>query len=71
MPVYLATMVTWFATGIWHGASWNFVMWGIMNGVIILISQNWNRCMRGFISSFSHLDKEKDIRHFRLYFTFS
>ncbi|CAM3441059.1 MBOAT family protein [Paenibacillus lupini] len=38
-PVYLATLTTWFATGIWHGSSWNFIAWGLANGVIILISQ--------------------------------
>jgi D-alanyl-lipoteichoic acid acyltransferase DltB (MBOAT superfamily) len=39
VPVYIATMVTWFATGIWHGAAWNFIVWGLANGVVILISQ--------------------------------
>lgn len=38
VPVYIATMVTWFATGIWHGADWNFIVWGVMNGVIIIIT---------------------------------
>jgi len=38
-PVYIATMVTWFVTGIWHGAAWNFIVWGLANGVVILISQ--------------------------------
>lgn len=37
--VYAATLIVWLATGIWHGASWNFVVWGLMNGVVILISQ--------------------------------
>ena len=39
VPVYLATLVTWFATGLWHGASWNFILWGILNGLIIILSQ--------------------------------
>jgi len=39
VPVYIATMVTWFVTGIWHGAAWNFIAWGLANGVVILISQ--------------------------------
>ena len=39
MPVYLATMVTWFATGIWHGASWNFILWGSLYGVLIIIEK--------------------------------
>jgi len=39
VPVYIATIVTWFVTGIWHGAAWNFVAWGLANGIVILISQ--------------------------------
>ncbi|MDR0859024.1 MAG: MBOAT family protein [Oscillospiraceae bacterium] len=39
LPVYIATMVTWFATGLWHGAAWNFIVWGVLNGAVILISQ--------------------------------
>lgn len=39
MPVYVSSIVVWFITGVWHGAAWNFVVWGLMNGIIILISQ--------------------------------
>ena len=39
IPVYIATIITWFVTGIWHGAAWNFIVWGLANGVVILISQ--------------------------------
>ena len=39
IPVYIATIVTWFVTGIWHGAAWNFIAWGLANGIVILISQ--------------------------------
>jgi D-alanyl-lipoteichoic acid acyltransferase DltB (MBOAT superfamily) len=39
MPVYLSSLVVWFATGIWHGAAWNFIVWGLMNYVVIMISQ--------------------------------
>ncbi len=39
VPVYLATLAVWFTTGIWHGSSWNFIVWGLLNGVIILVSQ--------------------------------
>jgi D-alanyl-lipoteichoic acid acyltransferase DltB (MBOAT superfamily) len=39
VPVWIVTMVTWFATGFWHGAAWNFIVWGVLNGVIILVSQ--------------------------------
>ena len=39
VPVYLASFVVWFTTGIWHGASWNFIVWGLGNFVVIMISQ--------------------------------
>jgi len=39
VPVYTATVLVWFLTGIWHGASWNFVAWGMANCAVLLISQ--------------------------------
>ena len=31
--------IVWLLTGIWHGASWNFVIWGAMFGTILLIEK--------------------------------
>ena len=31
--------VTWMLTGFWHGASWNFVLWGLYFGVIIILEK--------------------------------
>ena len=39
VPVYLSAFFVWLATGIWHGAAWNFVVWGLMNFLVIIISQ--------------------------------
>ena len=30
-----------FASGIWHGAGWNFVIWGMLHGICILIHRIW------------------------------
>ncbi|MBQ8640999.1 MAG: MBOAT family protein [Clostridia bacterium] len=27
--------VVWFLTGLWHGASWNFILWGLFYGVLL------------------------------------
>ena len=32
----LNIMVVWMLTGFWHGASWNFLLWGLFYGVIIM-----------------------------------
>lgn len=39
LPVYLSSFLVWLATGIWHGASWNFVVWGLLNWGILMISE--------------------------------
>lgn len=33
------TMIVWGLTGIWHGAAWNFVLWGLYWGVLILLEK--------------------------------
>jgi len=32
-------LIVWFLTGLWHGASWNFILWGLYFGVLILIER--------------------------------
>lgn len=34
-------LVVWAATGIWHGASWNFLFWGLYYGVILVFEKLW------------------------------
>jgi len=63
VPVYVSTLVVWFATGIWHGSSWNFIVWGLLNGVIILISQE----LEPLYSKFHEKVKIGDTFGFRLF----
>ncbi len=36
-PVNLMTV--WFLTGMWHGASWNFIIWGVYFGIIVMLEK--------------------------------
>jgi alginate O-acetyltransferase complex protein AlgI len=45
--------IVWFLTGLWHGASWNFVLWGLYFGMVIILEKAlllklWNK-IPGFI----------------------
>lgn len=33
-------LVVWFLTGLWHGASWNFILWGVYYGIILLVEKH-------------------------------
>lgn len=33
------TLVVWMLTGLWHGASWNFVIWGLMFAVLLMLEK--------------------------------
>ncbi len=36
---YRNLFIVWFLTGLWHGASWNFVVWGLYYGVFIAVER--------------------------------
>ena len=36
---YRNILIVWLFTGIWHGASWNFVIWGLLFGVLLVIEK--------------------------------
>ena len=69
-PVYLATIVTWFVTGVWHGASWNFIVWGLLNCAVILISQELMPLYERFHARFPDLQNKFYYRLFQIARTF-
>lgn len=35
-------LIVFFCTGLWHGASWNFIIWGLYHGVFMLSEKKWS-----------------------------
>lgn len=57
-------LVVWFLTGLWHGASWNFVLWGLFYGILLIIEKKF------LLSFFDRLPKLLSRIISRLYTTF-
>jgi len=39
LKLFRNIFVVWFLTGFWHGAAWNFIIWGLYFGVILVIEK--------------------------------
>lgn len=57
VTVYLSCFLVWLATGVWHGAAWNFIVWGLANYVIIMVSQELEPLYAKFHGKFHLKDK--------------
>ena len=36
---YLNIFIVFFLSGLWHGAGWNFILWGVMHGIFCIITR--------------------------------
>jgi D-alanyl-lipoteichoic acid acyltransferase DltB (MBOAT superfamily) len=43
-----ALLVTFLASGLWHGANWTFVLWGALHGLGMIVHRNWDEIYRGW-----------------------
>tara|TARA_B100001989_G_C24550951_1_gene474684 strand:- start:3014 stop:4429 length:1416 start_codon:yes stop_codon:yes gene_type:complete len=43
---YLNVMITMLIGGLWHGASWNFVLWGGLHGLFLVINQSFQKIIK-------------------------
>ena len=41
--MYLNLFIVFLVSGIWHGAGWNFVLWGALHGALYLVTRAWQR----------------------------
>ena len=54
MPATIALIVVWFTTGLWHGANWGYIIWGLLNGVFI-IATLWLEPVYARMRGFFHI----------------
>lgn len=44
---YVNLMLTMLLGGLWHGAGWNFVIWGGLHGIFLVVNHGWRSVKRG------------------------
>lgn len=54
--LYLNLFIVFFVTGLWHGASWSFVVWGLFHGVFIVVERvGFDRVLERLWKPFQHI----------------
>ena len=56
----LPTLFTMFVSGVWHGAGYQFVVWGSLHGVYLVINHSWRMLLAVFL-----VDRKRYERIFR------
>ena len=54
---YINMLIVFFVSGLWHGANWTYVVWGVMNGVYQMIG-GWLKPVRDRFVHILHLNRE-------------
>ena len=44
--MYLNYLLVFFLSGLWHGAGWNYILWGMMHGVLYVATKWWLKSKR-------------------------
>jgi len=53
---YANLIIVFFITGLWHGASWNFIFWGLLHGAFLIIERiGFNKILLKLWSPLAHI----------------
>ncbi|MGE6370006.1 MBOAT family O-acyltransferase [Planococcus kocurii] len=58
--IYVAIIITFLISGVWHGAAWTFVLWGLIHGFYRAFGDH-TKHFRGKMATFIHLDQSPSL----------
>lgn len=58
LPSYFSLLIVWATTGLWHGADWRFVAWGMANCAFIILSMQLEPLYERTLSAL-HIEKTR------------
>ena len=64
--IFINIVITFLISGLWHGAGWNFILWGLINGIFVFLDRLLN--LSGKIQYLINL---KIIKYLRIFITFN
>ena len=70
LPIHISLLWVWFLTGLWHGATWNFIAWGLANGIVIMVSLELRPLYERFHNKVTGVNKSKVYGAFQIFRTF-
>lgn len=57
LPAAISNILVFFVVGLWHGAQWHYILWGLYNGIVIAVSDFMEPCFAR-LTSFLHFNTE-------------
>lgn len=66
----LALLITFAISGIWHGASWGFVAWGILHGIYMAFSLPYKNLRKKLMKHFNINTKSFSLKLIEMFLTF-
>lgn len=70
LPICLANLIVFFVVGVWHGAAWKFIVYGLYNGLIIAFSGLMAPAYRDWKKSLHISDGSRGFHLFQMVRTF-
>lgn len=70
LPICIANLIVFFVVGVWHGAEWRYIVYGLYNGLIIAASGLLNDRYRKWKKTLHIADKKNGWRFFCIIRTF-
>ena len=70
LPAVLGNILVFVVVGLWHGAKWTYVFWGLYNGCVLAMTALADPLFKAFNKRFPKLQNKKSWYVFRLLRTF-
>ena len=60
--MYFNLFLVFFLSGLWHGAGWNYILWGVMHGMMYCVTRWWQKNVKTGCESTEVGNEEQEIR---------